>query len=212
MKLKDLAVIAALGLALNLAFSTYATAGLKLTLDDGTNSIVIEDGDSNDGASNTGEIVFFGSLGIWTFNLGGGISDSPSGISSLHLDSFNRSSGAGTLTVTLEDDTFTSVLSGSSAVSGISVATGGTVGLLSYVDGVEIANLGPLSGFQAADTSFDVSTGSLYSMVMVATITHLGSGTTSLDSSVSVPTPGTLALLGIGLLGFGISSRKKRSL
>ncbi len=49
-----------------------------------------------------------------------------------------------------------------------------------------------------------------YSWTTVATIVHGGAGdTTSFDYEVKVPEPSTVAMLGLGMLGFGIAARRK---
>ena len=54
-----------------------------------------------------------------------------------------------------------------------------------------------------------LATGTPYAISLQAVITHGSSGTTSFDYQVEVAEPGTLALLGLGLLGFGLSRRRR---
>ncbi|NCF73321.1 MAG: PEP-CTERM sorting domain-containing protein [Gammaproteobacteria bacterium] len=197
-------------------FSTSANALLiqiSDTADFSTN--VVSADDTND----DGVVTLFSSLGTWTTNFSAGFS-APLIDDQLDLLSGNISGEAGTIYVRLTDTDFDK--SPASWWAGFGGTTMGTVSFQSYADASNTAfGQGILltdSGDIATRTFSGTDSGGLdmsapYSLSIYAAITHNDSfSITSFGYEVTtVPEPGTLALLGIGLLGMGLVARKKRA-
>ena len=92
------------------AFPSAANATLTLSLSDGINTIVIDDGSGLDKNDATGAVTFIGNIGLWTFNVSTGFSKPNIGsLSSAQMDLNSvdiSSSGAGALTIKLYDNSF----------------------------------------------------------------------------------------------------------
>jgi hypothetical protein len=150
----------------------------------------------------------------------------------LDLNSVNvtnvMGSAADTLTIKFTDTDFTTLdPSISSITTRIGGTSGGAVTFDSYFDNgnaafattTQLASLGSFSG--AFSQSVHTSLASLspaptnpYSMTLVTTVTNPatsmgGARVSSYDAEVTVPEPGTLLLLGSGLLGLGLFGRKR---
>ncbi len=209
-----------LGLALvaMVVLGTGATATpLTLSLNDGSNSVTVQDGGVNDSNPAAGVVTWIGSIGVWTVNVTTGLGYPALGnLSWPHLDlnSVNISSQAGTLTMLLTQGGFTSPpppaflysIGGTTQGNVTAYACAGMA--LGDCEDVQLGPFSPTSfsgdaGFQLFDPGED------YSVGIKVILNHGQAGVSSFDAQVnSVPEPGTYALIGAGLLGLGLLRRR----
>ena len=142
----------------------------------------------------------------------------------LDLSSFDVSTGSGgTLTITATATDFNNILGlanwGSKLTGNIPTGTA-TVTDQTFIDDTDNANnpgcavgCSLLSTLNLGDAAVaQGKTSALFALTEVVTITTPGSATVSLDASlVSVPEPTSLAVLGMGLLTFGMAVRRRRA-
>jgi PEP-CTERM motif len=184
-------------------------------------------------AAHTGMVSFSGSLGAFSINVSTGTgvgSLNPSANRGIDLNSVNvASSTGGSVTIMLTE----TGLSGTAGSTLFQSAIGGTVGsfisnlastitFTTYSDASNAAfglsNRLYTTTFSGRGLPFSVgstssgATSSLYSQTIVVTIDSAAGSTTSFDAYVTpVPLPGTVALLGLGLLGLGLRNKARKT-
>ncbi len=152
------------------------------------------------------------SLGDWIINSVTGLSNPILGddyTDVLHLDSLNvTGESGGTIYVRLTESGYTRY--DANYIAEFGGITDGSVSFQTYVNSTLLTDSGALFGAFSGGDSGTISMTDPYSISILATITHYGAqDATSFDYEVTVPEPGTLALLGIGLLGIGLSRRRR---
>jgi hypothetical protein len=195
-------------------------APIQLGLSDGTTTVIIEDGGIGDSNPLDGVITWVGSIGGWLINVstGNGIPT----VNFMDLNSINQSNpGTGTtLTVAFSQIDITL------AALGYILEFGGTTTnasvvysaffdpLNNFFGGSSFASLGPFTGAFSGTTAGLIGAGSPYSLTQAFFITptdpRLGAAFSGDGELNAVPEPGSLALLGGGLLGLASWARRRR--
>lgn len=210
--------IAGLGL-LALAATTPAFADATLTISDGTNDYTVSDG-------GTGVIVFDSQTAspAWLTS-GGWILDVDiatteplvGGVQSPDMHLSVAATGQGTLNVTFSDPDFIGngtdelITTDFGGDIGGGSGSGNTVSVSSGSSSGPLASFGPLGpgGVDGSVAQYPTFTGP-YTLDLTVSLDNAEYATSSLDAAVATPEPGTLALLGVGLLGCVLIIRRPR--
>lgn len=210
---------------------TGAHAVPFMQISDGTRTLTIADNDANDQNSMVGGIAF-SNFGLpsglftgWMISVNNGVTSPLIGTYAapvMHLSTSDISSALGTLTVKFTETAFTypevpTLTSTASATLGGSGSTA-TMQLYMGEGAFSTTNLlvdhGIFSGAGGINSkTFDLDPlTNPYSLTQIATLTHRGTGGSSIDWNVQpIPEPGTILLLGGGLLGLAFVARRKQS-
>ena len=205
-----------IGLALALAAGpSFAVA--TLTVDDGTNSITVEDGSAGDANPIEGivTVVWTAPNTLWTSTVSIGTSYPADGSPSMpymDLNAVVTSPGAGELTITFTQDGFLPMNASFASDVGGTLNENSQAQFSAMADGQMISSIGPFmdaGAFAGSMVSSFSTMQSPYAISLVAVITHREAGTTSFDYQVQVPEQVTLALFGLILLGLGFARRRR---
>ena len=208
-----------------------AEAALALRLTQGATVVTVADGGGSDLDPTVGIISYNSTLsgdvlGSFVTNISTGSSNPVLPPPYPHMDLSTvqiSSNGGGTIEVALSQDGFDSM----SAVQSFTSAWGvvmnaGQSAFEAYVDpsdalfskaGTKVADFSASSpGGFFINAAYGVPVSPSYSVSLYWTITHTGAGITTGNANLQIPEPGSLALLGIGLMGMGGLILRRRRL
>lgn len=216
--MKRTTIIILVALMIILSGLNAADAVPILKLSDGTTHVSVTDNLAGDIDPAAGAMTYLGPVGLFNANVTTGWTFMGSAaIPRLDLNSINFSGGAGTLTISLEEDGYAGLYNPGGFLTEIGGTTTGTVSVSSYIKESGAATwtlidtLGDFSGPFSGSAQSAWDPGEPYSLKITTVITHDDSGVPSSFNAnlTSVPEPGTLIMLGTGLAGLFYVRHKK---
>jgi len=205
--------------AIGALVASPAQAIPSLSLSDGTNTVLVEDGQIGDLSGEAGRVGYAGLVGNIGVTISVGTSKPILGsASSPFLDLFSLSAiGGGVLTVAFSDTDFTGIGT-RSFLSNVSGFTTGNGQLETYVDdsnsvfgmGTALSTIGFSGLFNESATATPTLESDPFSVTLRLTVATVGRAAKTLvnakaigEAATKVAEPPTLVLLGLGLLAVG---------